>query len=170
MKDFKICFLAEKLKNQTKCIVMFLREPVKLYLVAFIFFVTAFSANALEVFTNEVPLEADKAFVVDHMMAGPNKVVIRWQISGNYYLYKEKFIFKSRDFYINDVNFPPATEKFDDFFGLSEVYFNLVETTLNISSKTSEIMNGFLEVGYQGCWEGGICYPLIRKSLYISEP
>jgi len=30
-------------------------------------------------------------------------------------------------------------------------------------------MNGILEVGYQGCWEGGVCYPLIRKSLRIKE-
>ena len=52
--------------------VMFPREPVKFYLVAIIFYVAAFSANALEVFTDEVPLDADQAFVVDHMMAGPN--------------------------------------------------------------------------------------------------
>ena len=146
---------------------MFSRGPVKFYLVAFIFYVDAFSANALEVFTDAVPLEADKAFVVDYMVVGPNEVVVRWQISEYYYLYKEKFIFSSSDFYINDVNFPPAAEKFDDFFGLSEVYYNVVETTLNISPKTSGIMDGILEVGYQGCWEGGVCYPLIRNSLQI---
>ena len=146
---------------------MLSRGPVKFYLVAFIFYVAAFSANALEVFTDAVPLEADKAFVVDYMVAGPNEVVVRWQISENYYLYKEKFIFSSSEFYINDVNFPPAAEKFDDFFGLSEVYYNMVETTLNISPKTSGIMSGILEVGYQGCWEGGVCYPLIRHFLQI---
>ena len=148
---------------------MFPREPVKFYLVAIIFYVAAFSANAVEVLPDAVPLEADKAFMVDHMVSGPNEVVVRWQISEYYYLYKEKFIFSSSDFYINDVNFPPAAEKFDAFFGLSEVYYNVVETTLNVSSKTSGIMNGILEVGYQGCWEGGVCYPLIRKSLYIRE-
>ena len=148
---------------------MLSRGPVKFYLVEFIFYVAAFSANALEVFTDAVPLEADKAFVVDYMVAGPNEVVVRWQISENYYLYKEKFIFSSSEFLINDVNFPPAAEKFDEFFGLSEVYYNVVETTLNVSSKTSGIMNGILEVGYQGCWEGGVCYPLIRKSLRIRE-
>ena len=148
---------------------MLLREPVKFYLVVIIFYVTAFSANALEVFTDEVPLEADQAFVVDHMMAGPNEVVIRWKISGNYYLYKEKFIFSSSDFFIEDVNFPQAAVKFDEYFGLSEVYYNLMETTLQISPKTSGIRNGILEVAYQGCWEGGVCYPLIRKSLQIKE-
>ena len=148
---------------------MFLIEPVKFYLVVISFYAFAFSASAEEVFTGVVPLEADKAFVIDHIVTGPNEVVVRWQISENYYLYKEKFIFSSSDFYINDVNFPPAAEKFDDFFGLSKVYYNVMETTLNISPKKSGIMNGILEVGYQGCWEGGVCYPLIRKSLRIKE-
>ena len=143
-------------------------EPVKFYLVVIIFYV-AFSANAEEVFTDAVPLEADKAFVIDHMVTGPNEVVVRWQISENYYLYKEKFIFSSSDFYINDVNFPPAAVKFDEFFGLSEVYHNVMETTLQISPKISGITVGILEVAYQGCWEGGVCYPLTRTSLQIRE-
>jgi len=148
---------------------MFLMEPVKFYLVVIIFYAAAFSANAEEVFTDAVPLKADKAFVIDHMVTGPNEVIVRWQISENYYLYKEKFIFSSSDFYINDVNFPPAAVKFDDFFGLSEVYYNVMETTLQISPKISGITMGILEVAYQGCWEGGVCYPLTRKSLQIRE-
>jgi len=144
-------------------------EPVKFFLVVIIFYAAVFSANAEEVFTDAVPLEADKAFVIDHMVTGPNEVIVRWQISENYYLYKEKFIFSSSDFYINDVNFPPAAVKFDEFFGLSEVYHNVMETTLQISPKISGITMGILEVAYQGCWEGGVCYPLTRKSLQIRE-
>ena len=143
-------------------------EPVKFYLVVIIFYV-AFSANAEEVFTDAVPLEADKAFVIDHMVTGPNEVIVRWQISENYYLYKEKFIFSSSDFYINDVNFPPAAVKFDEFFGLSQVYYNVMETTLQLSPKTNGISNGILEVAYQGCWEGGVCYPLTRKFFQLRE-
>ena len=148
---------------------MYLMEPVKFFLVVIIFYAAVFSANAEEVFTDAVPLEADKAFVIDHMVTGPNEVIVRWQISENYYLYKEKFIFSSSDFYINNVNFPPAAVKFDDFFGLSEVYHNVMETTLQISPKISGITMGILEVAYQGCWEGGVCYPLTRKSLQIRE-
>ena len=144
-------------------------EPVKFYFIVIIFYAVAFSANAEEVFTDAVPLEADKAFVIDHMVTGPNEVIVRWQISENYYLYKEKFIFSSSDFYINDVNFPPAAVKFDEFFGFSEVYHNVMETTLQISPKISGITMGILEVAYQGCWEGGVCYPLTRKSLQIRE-
>ena len=148
---------------------MFLMEPVKFYLVVISFFAFAFSASPEEVFTGAAPLEVDKAFVVDHMVTGPNEVIVRWQISENYYLYKDKFIFSSSDFYIEDVNYPTAAVKFDEFFGLSEVYYNVMETTLQISPKTSGITNGILEVVYQGCWEGGVCYLLTRKSLQIRE-
>ena len=146
---------------------MFLIELVKFYLVVISFFFFAFSASAEEVFTGAAPLEVDKAFLIDHMVTGTNEVVVRWQISENYYLYKKKFIFSSKDFYIEDVIFPASVVKFDDFFGLSEIYYNLMETTLQISPKISGIRMGILEVAYQGCWEGGVCYPLVRKSLQI---
>ena len=148
---------------------MFLMEPVKFCLVVIIFYVSTFSAYAEEVFTNAVPLEADKAFVIDHLVTGPNEIIVRLQISETYYLYKEKFIFSSRDFYIEDVNFPASAVKFDEFFGLSEVYYNVMETTLQISPKISGITMGIIEVAYQGCWEGGVCYPLTRKFLQIRE-
>ena len=90
-------------------------DSVKFYLVVIIFFVATFSACAEEAFTEAVPLEADKAFVIDHIVAGSNEVVVRLQISENYYLYKERFIFSSIDFYIEDVNLPPAKVKNDDF-------------------------------------------------------
>ena len=142
-------------------------DSVKFYSVVIIFFVATFSACAEEVFTEAVPLEADKAFVIDYIVAGSNEVVVRLQISENYYLYKERFIFSSIDFYIDDINLPPAKVKYDEFFGLSEVYFNVMETTLQISPKISGNSSGILEVAYQGCWEGGVCYPLTRKYLQI---
>ena len=144
-------------------------EPVKFYLVVISFYAFAFSASAEEVFPDATPLDADEAFVIDHMVTGPNEAVVRWQISENYYLYKDKFIFSSEDFYIDDVNFPPAAVKFDEFFGLSQVYYNVMEATLQLSPKTNGISNGILEVAYQGCWEGGVCYPLTRKFLQLRE-
>ena len=129
---------------------MSLRASVKFPLLMIIFYAVAFSANAEEVFPDATPLVADDAFVIDHMVTGPNEVVVRWQISENYYLYKDKFIFSSSDFYIDDVNFPPAAVKFDEFFGLSQVYYNVMETTLQLSPKTNGISNGILKSHTRG--------------------
>jgi hypothetical protein len=59
--------------------VMFLRETVKFYLVSIIFYVAAFSVNAVKFFNDAVPLEADKGFVVDHMVVGPHEVFVLGQ-------------------------------------------------------------------------------------------
>ena len=142
---------------------------LKLFLVVIFIYACNFEGYANELFNDAVPLDVDKAFLIEHMMVGSNELVVRLHISENYYLYKEKIIFSSIDFYIDDVNFPPASVKFDEFFGLSEVYYKLIETTLRIYPKKNKNSNGILEVKYQGCWEGGICYPMTRKYLHIRE-
>ncbi len=146
---------------------MFLMGPLKFYTVVIIFYFSTASVFAVELFSDAIPLEVDKAFVIDHLMTTHNEIVVRLQIFENYYLYKKKLIFSSGDFYIDDINLPQAAVKFDEFFGLSEVYYNLIETTLRISPKKNKVLNGILEVSYQGCWEGGVCYPLTRKYLHI---
>tara|TARA_B100000408_G_scaffold59999_1_gene45860 strand:- start:1323 stop:1589 length:267 start_codon:yes stop_codon:yes gene_type:complete len=59
---------------------MSLRAPVKFHLLVIIFYAAAFSASAEEVFPDATPLDADEAFVIDHMVTGPNEAVVRWQI------------------------------------------------------------------------------------------
>ena len=58
--------------------------------------------------------------------------------------------------------------KYDLFFGVSEVYYNVVEATLLLTPKVRGKTNGVLDVAYQGCWEGGVCYPLKKSSLKLN--
>ena len=60
---------------------MSLRAPVKFHLLVIIFYAASFSASAEKVFPDVTPLDADEAFVIDHMVTGPNEAVVRWQIS-----------------------------------------------------------------------------------------
>lgn len=131
--------------------------------------VAAFSASAQqEVFPDDGLLDVEEAFVMDHIVIGPNETIVRWEISENYYLYKDKFIFSSKDFFIDQIQFPPAVIKFDEFFGLSEVYYNVVETTLMLRPKNKGKTKGVVDVSFQGCWGGGVCYPPTKSSLIIS--
>ena len=50
-------------------------------------------------------------------------------------------------------------------FGKSEVYYNMVEATLIIRPKTQKKTNRTLALEYQGCWEGGVCYPI--EKIYL---
>ena len=128
----------------------------------------AFSVTAQEIPNNAEPLAPGDAFVMDHIVVGPSEAVIRWLIRKHYYLYKEKFAFSSKDFIIEGVQFPLPEIKDDPFFGPSEIYHNVVEVTLRLVPKTEGNSKGILEVTYQGCWEGGVCYPLLKTSLKLS--
>lgn len=129
---------------------------------------TAFTASAQETPYDAEPLEAEEAFQLDHIVTGPSVAVIRWQIPQFYYLYKDKFAFSSKDFIIEDIQFPTAQIKDDPFFGASEVYHDVVEATLRLTPITQNQKNGILNITYQGCWEGGICYPQLKTSVTLS--
>ena len=129
---------------------------------------TAFTTSAQETPYDTEPLEAEEAFKLDHIVTGPSEAVIRWQILKFYYLYKDKFAFSSKDFIIEDIQFPTAQTKEDPFFGFSEVYYDVVEATLRLTPITKNKKKGILNITYQGCWEGGICYPQLKTSLRLS--
>ena len=137
-------------------------------LILFFLCFTALTASAQKSPFDAEPLAAEEAFQLDHIVTGPSEAVIRWQIPQFYYLYKEKFAFSSPDFIIEDVQFPVAQIKEDPFFGASEVYHDVVEATLRLTPIVKNQKNGVLNITYQGCWEGGICYPLLKTSLTLS--
>ncbi|MDP7614634.1 MAG: protein-disulfide reductase DsbD family protein, partial [SAR324 cluster bacterium] len=80
----------------------------------------------------------------------------------------EKISFSSNDLIIEDVQFPTAQIKDDPFFGAIEVYHDVLEATLKLTPVNKNQKEGILNITYQGCWEGGICYPLLKKSLTLS--
>ena len=140
---------------------------IKTILLLIFLFKLVFSVSAQEVPINADPLAPEDAFVMDHIVVGPSEAVIRWQIPKFYYLYKEKFTFVSKDFIIEDIGFPLPEIKDDPFFGPSEIYYNVVEVTLRLTPKNEGNSKGVLDVAYQGCWEGGVCYPLQKTSLKL---
>ena len=150
--------------NKKKSVNSYLLITLILLLLCF----NAFSVSAQKSFFDAEPLAAEEAFKLDHIVTGPAEAVIRWQIPQFYYLYKEKFAFSSPDFIIEDVQFPVAQIKEDPFFGASEVYHDVVEATLRLTPIVKNQKNGVLNITYQGCWEGGICYPLLKTSLTLS--
>ena len=87
----------------------------KILLVLITLCFATFASAAEKVPFGSEPLAPEEAFVMDHIIVGPSEAVIRWQIPKFYYLYKEKFIFTSKDFIIENVQFPPP-EVTDDLF------------------------------------------------------
>ena len=104
------------------------------------------------------PLPPHEAFVMSHFVEG-DALHVRFQMPEGYYLYGHRFGFDTRpasSLTLGDAQIPPGKEKFDEFEGDVEVYYDEVEIIVPVDAP-----DGFGEVGvnYQGCAEMGYCYP-----------
>ena len=103
----------------------------------------------------------DEAFKPILIPVDGNTVEVTFLITPGYYLYKDKISVAalSENVQLGKLDLPKGKSKFDEFFGESEVYFDDVFATLPLARATPEAMELELEVNFQGCAEGGLCYP-----------
>ncbi len=87
-----------------------------------------------------------------------NTLNINWQISDNYYLYKDKFTSQrllSGQITTLTPNFGEAIIKDDPYFGETPVYYNFANTALTELGEDAYL----LKLTAQGCADAGLCYP-----------
>lgn len=115
----------------------------------------------------KVALTAKEAFVLKTEVAPNQTVIASWKLAPDYYLYRSKFDFKvlsPKNAKIQAV-FPAGIMKKD-----YEIYKNtltipiVVSTTDGTPLKNNKIK---LLLRYQGCSEGGFCYPPIREMMQL---
>ena len=135
-----------------------------LFVLLFLLVFSPLHLDAQKDFLDSEPLSLEEAFKIDYLAKSASETIIRWKIKSYYYLYKDKFSFSSEDYFIDEVKFPIAKIKDDPYFGKSEVYYDLVEISLIVRPKTKNKNTRIIIVKYQGCWEGGVCYP-VEKTL-----
>ncbi|MDO6593896.1 protein-disulfide reductase DsbD [Neptuniibacter sp. 1_MG-2023] len=118
-------------------------------------------------FAEKGPLEVEKAFVFGQIQEG-NQLSLYWDIPNDYYLYRDRIELKSgaNTKILNRLN-SPAEQKDDPLFGQVWVYHNRAEVTIDLASANDQIVDDKLIVTYQGCWEGGICYPPVTKEISV---
>jgi thioredoxin:protein disulfide reductase len=97
-------------------------------------------------------------------------VRIRWVIADGYYLYKEKIEVQaeSPDLTVGKPELPAGIMKNDQFLGRQEIYTQQVEARVPYARHDYGAHPLQLRVTYQGCAEGGLCYPPITKVLFPS--
>jgi thiol:disulfide interchange protein DsbD len=117
-------------------------------------------------------LPVDEAFEPILTAIDGNNVEVAIRVTDGYYLYKDKISVKA----VSDVaqagtlDLPAGEMKTDQYFGEMEVYHGDVFGKLSIARATPEAMDLNLEVRYQGCADGGICYPPVTRMLTVSLP
>ena len=112
----------------------------------------------------------DEAFKPILIPVDGNTVEVTFRITPGYYLYKDKISVKaiSDNVQLGKLDLPEGKLKYDEFFGESEVYFDDVFANLPLARATPEAMQLELEVNFQGCAEGGLCYPPTTRLVSTS--
>ena len=90
------------------------------------------SNDSLEKFSH--PLPVDKAFKLSATLLNNNTLSVRWLVEQDYYLYKDKISFSFEEASIENINFPNAIIKNDEFFGEVSVYNTPLEVKIDLNS------------------------------------
>ena len=103
------------------------------------------------------PLPVDQAFAVS-LQQNNDRIDIVWDTADDYYLYQDKLVFTtSNNQPLTNVALPPAKAKQDPIFGDTKVYFRQLRISGLLPQTQTPATS--LTVTYQGCWDGGVCYP-----------
>jgi thiol:disulfide interchange protein DsbD len=118
-------------------------------------------------------LPPDEAFRFGAGEAQTDTIPLTWIIADEYYLYKDRIQVASPtpDVQLGKLVLPKGKAKHDEFFGDTEVYHEILEASLPVARAASaEPQSLRLQVTYQGCAEGGLCYNPITKDVTVTLP
>lgn len=117
------------------------------------------------------PLPVEQAFIFQPSIEADGRVLLHWQIADGYYLYRDRITLdlpQNVDL-VERIN-APSESKDDPLFGQVEVYHNAANVTVQLGALSAEVLpNSEVMVSYQGCWEGGICYPPVKTPLAVGD-
>lgn len=114
-------------------------------------------------------LHPDQAFKIDLQAEDARNVLARFAIAEGYYLYRDKISFESKTegLALAGYQLPPGIKKEDEYFGLTETYYDGFTVLLPLERQPHVGDKASLLVTYQGCAEKGICYPPIKKNVVL---
>jgi thiol:disulfide interchange protein DsbD len=121
--------------------------------------------------SNEFP-PVDEVFFPEVFPVDGNRVEVGIRVVPGFYLYKDKISVRA----LGDraktgrLELPKGKMKVDEYFGEMEVYLQDVLAPLPIARATPDAMELELELKYQGCAEGGLCYMPQTRVISVSLP
>ncbi|UTW04904.1 protein-disulfide reductase DsbD [Amphritea atlantica] len=126
--------------------------------------------NANPFASDDGPLQVEQAFVFDYEQGADGTVQLIWTIADDYYLYRDKIqLSYGPELEELDRRYSDAEQKEDPLFGQVWVHHNQALVNLDLRSTTGQPVDSAVSVNYQGCWEGGICYPPVTKTVNLKQ-
>ena len=112
-------------------------------------------------------LPVSEAYRLDGAVTAEGQLRIHWKIAEGYYLYQHMFKVRHTDASTPTnlpIDFPPALDKTDEFFGDVSVYYDEADLTVSLPDGEARLT---LAVTYQGCADAGLCYPPEIEHLLV---
>lgn len=93
------------------------------------------------------------------------KLIVNWDIEDGYYLYKKQFKTVINNGELSEPVYPAATQIEDEFFGISDVFFEDMTVEYQIIWAKQDAA---VKLRFQGCATAGLCYPPTTKVFYLN--
>ncbi len=109
------------------------------------------------------PLPAEQVFSLSVRQEGALTYSVSWDIADNYYLYKDKLVFYTGrgEPLVASLSSNHQSQT-DQFFGTQEVYYHYAYAQVQVNGDEEQ-----LSFSYQGCWQGGLCYPVQQRQVLL---
>jgi len=107
-------------------------------------------------------LPVEEAYQLAIEIENDRSLRVYWQIEPAYYLYQHRFAFTLEDAsgpVELSIDFPPAIERHDEYFGDVRVYYHSADITLHPQRGIDTSRASTLSISSQGCADAGLCYP-----------
>ena len=119
--------------------------------------------------TAGAPLPAEQAFRFEALAQGPQQLLLRWTMPKGYYLYRDQTTLKLKDAAGLTLHpaWPAGTAHHDEHYGDVTVYFDQVELPVTVEGNLAGRKQLALQASFQGCQDGGLCYPLMTRAVEI---
>lgn len=119
--------------------------------------------------TTGAPLPAEQAFRFEALAQGPQQLLLRWTMPKGYYLYRDQTTLKLKDAAGLTLKsaWPAGTAHHDEHYGDVTVYFDQVELPVTLEGDLAGRRQLTLQASFQGCQDGGLCYPLMTRAVDI---
>tara|TARA_Y100001936_G_scaffold252558_1_gene312750 strand:- start:38455 stop:40380 length:1926 start_codon:yes stop_codon:yes gene_type:complete len=118
-------------------------------------------------------LPPNQAFKLTIKVHNGNTLIAEFKPATNYYIYKDKISFKSKNTntLIEKVSLPKGKMKNDPTFGQTEVYYQPFQAEISLKRELLTANLFTIAATYQGCNEPiGVCYAPIDKIIELTLP
>jgi len=134
--------------------------------------VSAWAAQPMPSPEGQAFLDPEQAFVFQARLKDAKTIEAQWDIADGVTMYRDKIALSlvGEGVSLGAFTLPQGQEKTDEFSGVQQVYHGRVTVLLPLERKGAEKSTAELTAVFQGCADGGVCYPPITKKIKLELP